>query len=85
MYFYLEMVPVLIRVSITVKRHRHHSNFYKGKHLIKGGLQFRGLVNYCHGKKSGGTQADVVLERETRVLHLDPEEAGRESEALGLA
>jgi hypothetical protein len=35
---------------------------YKGKHFIEAGLQFRGLVLYCHGGKHGGTEADMVLE-----------------------
>jgi hypothetical protein len=31
---------------------------------------FRGLVLY-HGRENGGTQANMVLEKELRVLHLD--------------
>jgi len=31
---------------------------------------FRGSVHY-HGGKHGGVQADMVLEKELRVLHLD--------------
>ena len=31
----------------------------------------RGLVHYRHGEKHGGMQADVVLKKEARVLHLD--------------
>jgi hypothetical protein len=44
-----------------------------GKHLIA--YSFRGLVHYqhCH------TQADMVLEKELRVLHPDPQAAERES------
>jgi len=34
----------------------------------------RGLGHYCHGRKHGGRQADVVLE-EPRVLHSDPQAA----------
>lgn len=30
-------------------------------------------------------EADAVLERELGVLHLDPQAAGKESKALGLA
>ena len=36
------------------------------------GLQFRGLVYYHHGGKHGSVQADMVLEKEPRVLQLDP-------------
>ena len=42
--------------------------------------RFRSLVHYCHGGKHGSTRADVVLEKEMRVLYLDREAAGRESD-----
>ena len=32
---------------------------------------FRGSVHYHHGRKHGSVQADMVLEKELRVLHLD--------------
>jgi hypothetical protein len=40
--------------------------------------RFRGLVYYHHGRKHGGLPADVVLEKEPRVLHLDPKGARRD-------
>jgi hypothetical protein len=33
---------------------------------------FRGSVYYHHGEKHGSVQADMVLEKELRILHLDP-------------
>jgi hypothetical protein len=30
---------------------------------------FKGLVHYCHDKKCGSVQPDMVLEKEIRVLH----------------
>jgi hypothetical protein len=54
-----------------MKRHHDRGNSYKGKHLIGAGLQFGGLVHYHHGRRDGGTQADIVLKKEHRVLHLD--------------
>ena len=39
---------------------------------------FRGLVHYHHDGKHGGLQANIVLEKELRVLHLDLQAAGRE-------
>ena len=45
---------------------------HKGNHLIGTGFQFRDLVHYHHGGKHGSMQADMVLEKELRVLHLDP-------------
>jgi len=35
----------------------------------------RGSVHYHHGGKHGSVQADVVLEKELRALHLDPQAA----------
>jgi hypothetical protein len=67
-----------------VKRHHNLSNSYKGKHFIGAGLQFRVLVCYHHGGKHGGAQADTMLEKELRIVHLDPQEAGRETQPLGL-
>jgi hypothetical protein len=32
---------------------------------------FRGSVHYLHGGKHGSVQADMVLEKKLRVLHLD--------------
>jgi hypothetical protein len=37
---------------------------------------FRGLVHYYHGGKHGNIQADMMLEKELRVLHFDPKVAG---------
>ena len=53
---------------IVVKRHHDHSKFYKGKHS---NYSFRGSVYYHHGRKHGNVQADMVLEKELWVLHLD--------------
>jgi hypothetical protein len=39
-----------------------YGNSYKGQHLFGIGLQFRGLLHYCHDKKHVGMQADMVLE-----------------------
>jgi hypothetical protein len=36
---------------------------------------FRGSVHYHHGRKHGGVQADILLEKELRVLHFDPKVA----------
>lgn len=47
-----------------VKRHRDHSNTYNRKHFT--GVAY-GSVHYRHGR----VQADLALEREWRVLHLD--------------
>jgi hypothetical protein len=55
-----------------MKRHCNHSNSYKQKHVIGNGLKFRGLVYYCHGGEHGSVWTDMTLERELRVLHLDP-------------
>jgi hypothetical protein len=36
-----------------------------------------GSVHYHHGRKHGSVQADMMLEKELRVLYLDPQTAGR--------
>jgi hypothetical protein len=36
---------------------------------------FRGLVRDHHGEKHGSVLADMVLEKELRVLHLNPKAA----------
>ena len=46
---------------------------------------FSGLVHYHHGGKHGSIQADMVLEKELRVLHLDPVATRRLSSTLGKA
>jgi hypothetical protein len=37
----------------------------------------RGLVHYQHGRKHGSIQANMVLEKELRVLYFDPTAARR--------
>jgi hypothetical protein len=48
------------------------------KEIISLGLvySFRDLILYHHGGKHGGMYADMVLEKELRVLFLDPQAAG---------
>jgi hypothetical protein len=69
-----------IRISTAVKGHHDLGNSHKGKHLSEPGLQFRGSVLYHHDWKHGSMQVDTVLEKELRVLHLDLQAAGRESD-----
>jgi hypothetical protein len=52
-----------------VKKHYDHRNSSKGNDLTMAGVP--GLVHYLAGRKHGSTQADVVLERELRDLHLE--------------
>ena len=61
-----------------MKRQHDQGNFFvKGKHLIGAGLQFPGIqfIITMAGSTAAGRQADVVLEKELRVLHLDPQAA----------
>ena len=67
----------LSRGFIAVKRSHDQGNSYKGKHLTGAALQFRGSVHYHHDGKYGSMQADMVLEKELRVVHLDPKAARR--------
>jgi hypothetical protein len=63
-----------------MKRHHDHSNSYKGNHLIGAGVQFQGSIHYQHDGEHGSRQADVILEKELRVLHLDPQAAEGDSD-----
>lgn len=58
-----------------MKRDYDLNNFYKGKHFIGA---VRGLVYYHHGEKHGSVHADLLLEKELRVLHGDQLAIGRE-------
>jgi hypothetical protein len=55
-----------------MKRPLDSSSSYKGKHLVGAGLQFQRFSPLM------SWQADVVLEKERRVLHLDLKAAGSE-------
>ena len=59
---------------IVLKRHYYQGNSNKSKRLIRVVLQFRGFIHCHHGGNQGSIQANVVLEDELRVLHLDPQE-----------
>lgn len=75
----------LSQCSVIVRRHHDHYNSSKGKRLIGVSYSFRGLVHGHHGRKYGSIQAaDMVPEKELRVLSLGPQEAGRERKPLGL-
>jgi hypothetical protein len=68
----------LIKVSIAMKRHHNHGNSDKRKHFTGTDLQFRGLVHCHHGRDHETMQADLALERNQGVLHLDPQQQGLE-------
>jgi hypothetical protein len=69
---------ILVRVWIAVKRHHNLETSHKEKLGLA--YSFRSLVHYCCSGKHGSMQAKVVLEKELRVLHLDPQAAGGECE-----
>jgi hypothetical protein len=45
---------------------------------------FRGFVYYHQGEKHANMQADMMLEKELRVLHLDSQAAGDFHTSLSL-
>jgi hypothetical protein len=45
--------------------------------------RFRGLVHCPHGRKHDSLRADIVLEKEPRILHLDELEAGSRKQEAG--
>ncbi|KAL6084023.1 hypothetical protein STEG23_029938 [Scotinomys teguina] len=65
-------INVSVRVSITVKRHHDHSNSYKEKTFHWGWLTVSEVESIIIRAEHGGMQADMVLEKELRVLHPDP-------------
>jgi hypothetical protein len=60
-----------------VKRHHHKSNSYKANIYLGLAYSFRGSVHYLHGWKHSSLQADEVLAKEMRGLHLDLKVARR--------
>ena len=62
-----------------MKKHHDHGNSFKGKHLIGSGLRFRSLAHCRHSGKHRNMQQDMALEKELRVLRLDPKTAEGES------
>ena len=59
-----------------MKKHHDYSKSYTGKHLIGLAYSFRDLVHYHHGGKHRDMHADMVREKELKVLHLDPQAEG---------
>ena len=58
-------------------------NSYKHDIQLRQAYSFRGSVHY-RGRKHGSLQADMVLEKELRVLRLDPQ-AKEVNATVGLA
>lgn len=50
----------------------------RGKHLTGPGKSFQGLVYCYHGRKHGYAHADMVLEKELKVLYFDGQATGEE-------
>jgi hypothetical protein len=58
-----------------MKRHHDHSNSYKGKHFIGAGFPVAEVQSIIvMVGKHDSMQADMVLEKEPRVLHFDLKE-----------
>ena len=76
------LLRVLIRDSITVKRHHDKGNSYKGKHLFGLVYIFRGSIHYNNSEKHGILKVDLV-EKVLRVLHLDPKVVRTKQSSLG--
>jgi hypothetical protein len=60
---------VLVRVSIVVKTN-DQSNLIRDEICLGLSYRFRGAVHYHHGRNHSSFQADRVLVKEPRVLHL---------------
>lgn len=57
-------------MSIAVKKDHDQGSFYKGKLFQVSVYSFMGPGHYHHRWKPAGTQADTMLDKELRVLHL---------------
>ena len=68
---------ILVRVSIVVRRHHDHSMGLASS--------FRGLVHCQYDRKHSGMQADMVLDKELKVLYLDSQAAGNRPSGPGLS
>ena len=66
MYIYTRHMYVLVRVLLITKATLIKDSFNWGWLIF-----FRSSVPYHHGGKHDFVQADVVLEEQRRVLHLD--------------
>ena len=60
-----------------MNRHHDQGKSYKKQHLIGAGLQVQRFSPLSSRQEHGSIQADVVLEKELRVLDLDPKTARR--------
>jgi hypothetical protein len=60
----------ILRATTAVKRNNDHDNSYKEKYLIGADLQVQrfSLLSWW---KCNSMQADIVLEKELKALHLD--------------
>lgn len=73
-----------VRVSVAVKRRDDHGKSYKGKYLVGLAYSSRGLVHCHYGGKCGSVKADVVLEKEPRVLHVINRQGEESNTGAGL-
>ena len=78
---------MLVMVSIVVKGQNDQGNSYKGKYLIGTGLQFQrfSLLLSCQEVWHDGMQADIVLDKDLRILYLYLKAARRRLEFYTLA
>ena len=60
---------------IAVKRHHDQGNSYKGKHSTGTGSQVQRLGSLSSWWEAWQHAEDMVMEKELRVLHLDPQAA----------
>jgi hypothetical protein len=70
-----------------MRKYHDYSHCYKRRENIELGLasHFRSLDHYHHSVKQDSMRGHMVLEKELRVLHMDPQVPSKLSEQLGLA
>lgn len=70
----LHLICALVRVSVAVQRHHEHRSSHKGKQLIR--VAYSSEVQSIVLVGRGSMQADMVLQKERRILYLDPKARG---------
>ena len=58
-----------------MKRYNDEGNSYIGDISLRLAYSVSGLVHYHHGVKHSRVQVDMMLKKELKVLHLDPQAA----------
>lgn len=71
------MISVIVRIPVAMKRYHDQGKSYQSKHLVGADLQFQRLSPPSSWQEAWQYIADMVLEKEPKVLLLDLKVARR--------